>query len=279
MKTVFRIDDVTAYMDDSPKAAGCDRFERVLSMLMDAGAPPLLGIVPDLRDENLSEHIPADKEERERRFMEFVPRVRDHMDSGCEIAMHGLRHLYTTLSHGIFPLNSFSEFAGVPEEEQSRRISEGKRIMEAAGLHTTLFMPPGHTFDMGTLKALKENGFTGITDGFGRRPYLREGLTFYPIAFNTEKDARSDREGWTTVVLHPCTMSEEGVNRLSKMLHDPKVHPTPYSAILNEKPVNATILSNSSEYALATFKRAYVRLRGNAGDPGKHIGEIYAYDS
>lgn len=292
MNTVFRIDDVTAYTpgcgDGSPSSgAGGDspgsgsngsRFLTVLSMLMDAGAPPLLGIVPDLRDETLSSDISADRNERDERFMRFSGFVHELRERGCETAMHGFRHLYTTLSHGIFPLNGFSEFAGVPEEEQFRRISTGKNILEKAGLQTTLFMAPGHTFDKTTLKVLKACGFTGVTDGFGRRPYLRQGLTFYPIAFNTEKDARSPGDGWTTVVLHPCTMSGEGLERLSGMLKDPAVRPRPYSDFLREKPVNANAFSIAREYALAAFKRSYVSLRGNAGDPGRHIGETYVYD-
>nr|MCR5303933.1 hypothetical protein [Lachnospiraceae bacterium] len=122
------------------------------------------------------------------------------------------------------------------------------------------------------------NGFTGVTDGFGREPYMRQGLVFYPIAFNTDRDVRSKAPGFTTVVLHPGTMSEKGFDRLSRMVSDPEVHTAPYSRFLEETPVKQGIPGLISGYLKADFKRRYVRLRGNGGDPGKHIGETYVYD-
>ncbi|MCR5304335.1 MAG: hypothetical protein K6E33_07205, partial [Lachnospiraceae bacterium] len=80
MITVFRIDDVTPYMDREP-------FERALGILTGAGAFPLLGVVPDLMDETLSLDIPKDSAGRFRKLKEFSSYVNDLSGRGCVISM------------------------------------------------------------------------------------------------------------------------------------------------------------------------------------------------
>ncbi len=75
------------------------------------------------------------------------------------MAMHGYQHIYGTSKGGIFPLNHFSEFAGEPLEEQRKKIAAGRQILENHGVHTDIFMAPGHSYDRNTLTALMENGF------------------------------------------------------------------------------------------------------------------------
>ena len=39
--------------------------------------------------------------------------------------MHGVNHIYTTKKGGLFPLNNFSEFAGLSYDEQYELLSYG----------------------------------------------------------------------------------------------------------------------------------------------------------
>lgn len=96
-------------------------------------------------------------------------------------------------------------------------IEEGKKILEEKGIRTDIFMAPGHTFDRNTLKALRECGFRYLTDGFGKAPYSREGLTFLPIS-SRKKDCFKDREGYTTLVIHANGMSEAEISWYERML-------------------------------------------------------------
>ena len=114
-------------------------------------------------------------------------------------------------------MNRFSEYAGVPYEKQKSMIEEGKKILEEKGIRTDIFMAPGHTFDRNTLKALRECGFGYLTDGFGKAPYSREGLTFLPIS-SRKKDCFKDREGYTTLVIHANGMSEAEISWYERML-------------------------------------------------------------
>ena len=88
------------------------------------------------------------------------------------VAMHGLNHLYTTKKAGLFPIGGKSEFAGLSFEKQKKMIGEGKHLLKDRGIITDIFMAPSHSFDKNTLKALKDNGFTKITDGFGAIPFV-----------------------------------------------------------------------------------------------------------
>ena len=43
---------------------------------------------------------------------------------GCQIAMHGYNHVYTTNNKGIVPLNDRSEFAGISYDKQAEKIRD-----------------------------------------------------------------------------------------------------------------------------------------------------------
>ena len=157
-------------MDDITADMDWGRFLRFQSLLDAHGVRALLGVVPDPRDPALSIDPPRE---------DFW-----------------------------FPLNHFSEFAGVPYAEQADLIRTGKEMLASHGIRTDLFMAPGHSFDRNTLTALRENGFTGLTDGFGTAPYEYCGLVFYPISFNRSSVIRKGGSGVTTFVVHADTMTD-----------------------------------------------------------------------
>ncbi|MGN1181341.1 MAG: DUF2334 domain-containing protein [Suilimivivens sp.] len=253
MKIAVRLDDITPDMD-------WQRFLTFKALLDKYQVKPLIGIVPDNRDENLKgtqEGAPED-------FWSYIKELQ--ADGWC-IALHGCTHIYTTKKGGIFPLNDFSEFAGVSYERQSEMLAEGKRILREKGIETSLFMAPAHSYDNNTLKALKENGFTGLTDGFGMRPYRWKGLTFYPISFQLSKTLQK-KKGYSTMVVHTGTLNEEDLKRYEGYFARPGVEWISYSEYLEQEPVACSFLTRWKEFLMAKMKYLLVKLRcGKAGSP------------
>ena len=168
MKIAVRMDDITPDMN-------WENFRFFQALFEEAGIQPLLGIVPDNRDDNLKQDAPRED------FYEIMKKLQKQ---GWVLAMHGCHHIYSTKKGGMFPLNNFSEFAGVSYIEQKKMLEEGKRKLEEKGVVTDLFMAPAHSYDKNTLRALKELGFTKLTDGFGKQPYSYKGLLFIRFPFS-----------------------------------------------------------------------------------------------
>lgn len=249
MKIAIRMDDITPDMD-------WNAFYRVKEILDKEGIKPLLGIVPDNKDSNLH------KEEAKEDFWQQMIELQE---KGWCMALHGMHHVYTTKKGGLFPLNHFSEYAGLPYETQEKMIREGSEILRAKGIQTDLFMAPGHSYDQNTLKALKANNFTGITDGFGDAPYLYEGITFYPISFRMDKTLQKV-DGYSTMVLHANTMTENDFKTFEERIASAKKNGTcefisygEYRAVPARK---AGFLKRILEWSLATMKNVLVGLKG-----------------
>ena len=241
-RIAIRMDDITPGMD-------WDKFERFRGLLDRFGICPLIGVIPDCRDGSFAGD-PAGRD--------FWGMVRELAECGWSVAMHGCHHVYTTENGGLFPLNRLSEFAGLPYERQAELIRKGRDILKENGIHTGLFMAPAHSYDRNTLKALKENGFTGVTDGFGKSPYLYEGLIFYPISFRA-KNTLADRSGGiSTLVVHAGTMTEADFARYEEEIF-PNHRIISYSELLAEPAVKRPEVYRLGEYLLADLKRRLVQ--------------------
>ena len=83
------------------------------------------------------------------------------------------------------------------------------------------------------LKALLKNGFVYVTDGFGKRPYLRHGLVFLPIAVK-QTDCLKKKDGYSTLVFHTNTMDEKDFIRYEKMFEENKESLIPYAEYLKQ---------------------------------------------
>lgn len=244
MKTAIRMDDITPDMD-------FEKFYRVKKMLDTYQIKPLIGVVPYNQDFNLKKNPVLED------FSGFLKLLQSE---GYEIALHGCYHVYTTSKKGMFPLNDFSEYAGVSYEKQDEMIRKGKARLQEWGIETDIFMAPAHTYDKNTLKALAANGFKRITDGFGTKPYIRSGLTFYPIAAK-RSECFSDKEGYTTLVLHANMMEEKDFQRLEQQLKENKGKFIPYSGYLNVDAKKRGMMGNLVEYITAMAKYVLVRVR------------------
>lgn len=247
MKIAVRLDDITPDMD-------WERFLRFKELLDQYQVKPLIGIVPDNRDELLKGSGTPKSTEW---FYEYV---KDLKKQGWTVAMHGYRHIYDTKKGGLFPLNHFSEFAGCPLDEQRRKLAEGRRILKEHGIETEIFMAPGHSYDRNTLKALKENGFTEITDGFGERPYKYRGMTFYPISFLLSRTFRKER-GYSAMVVHTGKVEPEELARYEAYFQNKAIRWISYEEYRSCPAEQRGIGGRIKEYLMAAFKHYAGRLR------------------
>lgn len=237
------MDDITPDMD-------WDKFSRFKAILDRHSVKPLIGVVPDNKDKKLQIDKPAPD------FWQYIQKLQK---DGWVVAMHGYNHRYTTKEAGIFPIGGKSEFAGLSLYVQDEMIREGRRILKSNGILTDVFMAPSHSFDRNTIKALKKNGFKTITDGFGNRPYIRQGLTFIPLAFKKSMAIKSKKGGITTFVYHTNTMNDKDFASFEKLLNEVNVES--YSECFNLEPKKFNIIDGVIEYTLAKTKYTLSRLR------------------
>lgn len=245
MKIAVRLDDITPDMD-------WQRFLSFKSLLDKYQVKPLIGIVPDNQDEKL-------KGARDGAPEDFWAYIRELEKEGWCIALHGCKHVYTTNKGGLFPLNNFSEFAGISYQRQKEMLAEGKRIFKENGIETELFMAPAHSYDNNTLKALLENGFTGLTDGFGDRPYLWKGLIFYPISFKLDRTLKK-AGGYSTMVVHTGTLKEKGLKRYESYFQTEGVEWISYKEYLEQEPEERKLFGRWKEFLMAKIKFLLVKL-------------------
>lgn len=237
MKIAIRMDDITPDMD-------WKSFLRFQDILKKYDIKPLLGIVPLNEDENLKKE-PARED--------FWKRMKAYEEEGYCLALHGWHHKYETKKGGIFPLNHFSEFAGLPEKEQRKRILEGKEILASHGIKTDIFMAPAHTFDKVTLKVLKELGFSYVTDGYGNAPYKREGMIFLPISFY-QKWCLTDKPGVSTMVIHINDTTEKRFQEYEELFKEHHDKFISYSDFLAMEAKKRGFMGNLKEYVLVNIK-------------------------
>lgn len=137
---LMRLDDASEYMD-------VGRWERLERLLDGYQICPIVGVIPDNQDKSLTE-----KYERDLSFWEKVDRW---IAKGWIPALHGCEHRYVTNEGGLNPINSKSEFAGLPYETQVEKIERGWKILKEHGIEPEIFFAPAHTFDQNTLEAIK----------------------------------------------------------------------------------------------------------------------------
>ena len=244
MKIAVRMDDITPDMN-------WENFYFFQKLFQKAGITPLLGIVPDNRDPKLS--CGAVRED----FYEVMSGL---ANEGYSFAVHGCHHVYTTKSGGLFPLNRLSEFAGVHYERQKEMLKYGREQLKKHGIDTDIFMAPAHSYDKNTLRALKEVGFTKITDGFGRAPYQYKGITFYPISMKLDRSLKQ-KKGATTMVIHANTVTEADKKRYARIFKEYGKNMISYSEYLTMEPVTRNISGRVWEYLLAKCKYLFVRVK------------------
>ncbi|HKM01629.1 MAG TPA: DUF2334 domain-containing protein, partial [Sedimentibacter sp.] len=112
--------------------------------------------------------------------------------------------------------NPFSEFAGLPYDVQYEKIKKGQKILHNKGIYATIFMAPGHTYDEQTIRALKANGLTYITDGYSNDPYEYKGIYFIPCTLSKPRIPKA----YDTLCLHINTMEQKDFYELERFLKE-----------------------------------------------------------
>ena len=128
---IVRFDDICPTMN-------WDAWNIIENQMMCLNIKPIVAIVPDNKDRALVVDEKLD---------EFWSRVRSWHENGWAIAMHGYQHLYNTDNSGLLKLNEYSEFAGLPYEQQRKKLINAKKIFESNGITPKLWVAPAHSFD------------------------------------------------------------------------------------------------------------------------------------
>ncbi len=240
----IRIDDVCPAMD-------WEAFSRFAGLLDKYGIRPLIGLIPDNRDTALDAGEGRNKDFDDRNI--YAAWLRSLKDKGWVMAMHGVYHVYTTKSGGLFPMNDFSEFAGVNVHEQLDMVRHGVECLKELGVETDIFMAPGHSFDKNTLRALKRCGFKYITDGYGKEPFERLSFTFLPISYLRSRELKG-KDGITTFVVHPAMMEEKDFEEYENLFEDMRERFCDYDEMLKIPAMKRNRAGDTIELFMATAK-------------------------
>lgn len=149
--------------DDICPAMNWAVWNRVESILRDAGIKPLVAVVPDNCDPELNVGA-ADPE--------FWSKVKAWQQQGWSIGLHGYQHRYISKSAGILGRNSYSEFAGLPGGAQMAKLEKALQIFELYDVHADAWVAPAHSFDEVTVGLLGKVGIDCISDGYALQPYV-----------------------------------------------------------------------------------------------------------
>jgi predicted deacetylase len=196
-KYLIRLDDACPTMDISKWQTLEDLFDHF-------GIKPIVAVVPDNRDPKLDVNSfdPL-----------FWSKVRSWQEKGWTIAMHGYQHLmHYTESKLVLPFYKRSEFAGLPYEEQAKKIRESWELFLSKGVEPTMWIAPAHCFDFLTVKAIhEETAIRVISDGIACNTYYENDFYWIPQQLWELEERRS---GLWTVCLHPNMMLDLDISRL-----------------------------------------------------------------
>lgn len=245
---IFRMDDITPTMNWS-------RFNAYLDLFKRYDVKPLLGIIPDNKDKDLK---------IERANHDFWRVMRDlHENGRAEFAQHGYQHQSIGTHEGIltkkYGLSKETEFAGLSYEQQLEKIQRGKEIMERNGIATSIWIAPYHSFDINTLRALRDSDFIALSDGIAMFPYKENGIMFVPQQLWMPKTLF---HGIFTVCIHANNDPDHKHAKIEEHLRCSNSSVIPFSAALAYEPTLTDGIMNlcfSSYFRLSTFLGGYLR--------------------
>lgn len=199
---ILRLDDASDYMDT-------EKWTRIEELLDKYNIKPIVGIIPDNKDKSLIKKYKKDQN--------FWQKAKKWKNKGWTIALHGCNHEYITDDGGINPVNRRSEFAGVSYEEQCRKIENGIKILEKYEMYPEIFFAPSHTFDLNTIKALREkSNIRIISDTIANDVYYKDDMYFIP---QQSGKVRTLPFKIVTFCYHPNIMEEKDFRILEDFLN------------------------------------------------------------
>ncbi|MFO0676317.1 MAG: polysaccharide deacetylase family protein [Polyangiaceae bacterium] len=139
-------------------------LERAVAACAREGAKPSLLVVPNFHGQALLTDHPR-----------FVDRLRTLAKDGHAIVLHGHSHEADGDRPGSGASRWFrqtvvsggeAEFSSVGPDEAARRLDDGLRMLDDAGLPTTSFVPPAWSMPRWLLPVLRERGIRYTEDHF-----------------------------------------------------------------------------------------------------------------
>jgi len=166
-------------MDDIAENMNWKYMDRCELLFDKFNLKPLLGVIPENKDPEFLKYS---------KNSDFWSRVKSWERKGWEISMHGYTHIYQqeTKKKDIFNYGGRSEFYGLDYQSQLSKIELGLKKFKEKNISVKSFFAPNHTYDLNTLKALKECNIKIIIDGYGLFPYYKFDLLFIPQLFYKE---------------------------------------------------------------------------------------------
>lgn len=239
-KILLRFDDICPTMN-------WEMFEKARRLVEDAGAKPLIGVIPDCRDPELQIDAPRSD------FWEYVRKLQA---DGWTVAMHGCHHVYDSNRRGMVNNGFQSEFAGHPYAVQFEKIKHGREVLLSHGIDTNIFFAPSHSYDENTLKALAANGFRYMSDSCGRKPYLREGICCIPCRSGGCPALKGD--GYYTAVFHAHEWvrpdKARGYDELANVCKNHADEIVPFATFL-ERPCGWAVVQRFDETLFVNWRR------------------------
>ncbi|RZL51213.1 MAG: DUF2334 domain-containing protein [Pedobacter sp.] len=191
-------------LDDLCPTNNLQKWVRFFDLFDQYQIKPIIAVIPANKDPKL---LTIAKENPE-----YWQLVRELQQKEYIIGMHGFEHLYQTNHSGNLKANNRSEFAGLPYEQQEKKIYAATEIFLREKVKPIVFVAPAHTFDCSTLLAIKKwTGIEIISDGLLAHPYIKEGFKWIPVQLS---EPVWKKNGTWTLNFHPETCSDELFNRL-----------------------------------------------------------------
>lgn len=140
---VFRFDDYSATSNTTAEVRLIDAFRR-------RHIPLVVGVIPCVGATGRQDGVALSGEK--------AAILREAVQTGTvDVALHGYSHRKT---------GWWTEFAGLPYEEQVQRLEWGRVILDnALGAQVTTFIPPYNAYDDATLRAMQHLRFTCLSAG------------------------------------------------------------------------------------------------------------------
>jgi len=165
VNVVFRYDD---YAAKSPT----DMELKIINAFRSIGASLTVGVIPFVYAGDVHDPSPGD-------VIPLTPRGADILKSGSkdgtlDIALHGY-------SHQTINAKRMTEFEGLDYNRQLEKLTKGKEFLEGMiDAPVTTFVPPWNTYDLNTLRALEQLGFSTLSASMAGAAVEDSKLNFLP---------------------------------------------------------------------------------------------------
>lgn len=217
---LLRFDDLCPTLSRS----GWELFQ---SLLEEFRIQPILAVVPENRDQELSIDAPDPN---------FWFMMQWLQKAGATIGLHGYQHICESQHGGMLRLHRSNEFPGVPEDMQRTWINKGMGVLRSHGLEPKIFVAPRHGFDRATLRAIKAEGIEYVSDGFARVPFSRFGVRWIPQQLWSPV---AKETGLWTICIHVNNAGDWLAGRLRSFLEVHADQFTSFDRVVKEHPMTS----------------------------------------